>query len=270
MRRHPCRGLRSGNACNPNASVSRKAAQLRRGRGIEKENRRQAGEGQGLHDRGRAGEVVAVEADEKAVRQTSGSGSLMLLGPLEPWRARDASGVLARAGRRPSSLPKPRAGPTPAAGPSGWAMMPPPAVTIRSADSSPSIGARRLLGRLARREDRHGDARLVREHRRQAGPRRGHDALVGLAEFALMPLTCMWSAPARRQIFCQAVIGPAEHRSAGQIAPAVAVGVNWQIGWRPSSIMPTRPTELMLAMMQVPPSDQRQDRGGGASDRFRR
>ena len=36
---------------------------------VEEENRGQAREGQHLHDRGGAGEIVAIEADEDAIRQ---------------------------------------------------------------------------------------------------------------------------------------------------------------------------------------------------------
>src|SRR5579872_7355989 len=43
-------------------------------------------------------------------------------------------------------------------------------------------GPGRLLGGLARREDRHRQAGLVGEERRQTGARRLYDALVGFAE----------------------------------------------------------------------------------------
>ena len=69
---------------------------------------------------------------------------------------------------------------TPAAGPSGWAMMPPPAVTIRSGERRPGVGGRRLPRRLPRGEHRHHRARLSVEHRREAGARRCDHALVRL------------------------------------------------------------------------------------------
>ena len=130
-------------------------------------------------------------------------------------RAYSSSGMPAIAASQASRRPD-----TPAAGPSGWAMMPPPAVTIRSARSEPGIGARRLPGRLAGGEDRHRNAGLVLEHRREAGPGRGDHALVRLRELALQAVDMHVVGAGQPPELLPGDIGPAEHRVRGTDSPS--------------------------------------------------
>ena len=164
---------------------------------------RQPGEREHLH-RGRgAGEVVTHRTRPAARPETS-------RGVMPPPRAPVAApGACARsrsAARRRPPRPTPRAGRrTPAAGPLGCAMMPPPAVTIRSVEPRPAKvpGACRTVWPDEKTGIvRHGLSSNIGVRHSRAE----RITLSSVSENLLArPLTCMWSAPASRQIFCHAI-----------------------------------------------------------------
>ena len=122
---HPFGGLGAGDACHANCAIIGEALEIFVGGWGEQEDGRQSAEAQDLHHRGRAGEVVAVECKQEALRQSLSGGQLPASNAAASEgcdKAWVATGMPACAASQAS-----RNAATPPAGPSGCAMMPPPA-----------------------------------------------------------------------------------------------------------------------------------------------
>src|SRR4029077_14818886 len=199
---HPLGILRARNARDADDAMVRELRQMLPRGWIEKEDCGQAGESGDLHHRRRSGEVITVKGNQRTVSELC-----RLAHPT-------ASSAFARAGRFAAysrrSIPSTaasqasRSAATPAAMPPGCAMMPPPAVNMRSVDwrAAKVPGACladwpdentgiTVYGFFAKRGVRHARA----------------DSMTlssGSENLFASPFTCMWSAPASRQIFCHA------------------------------------------------------------------
>src|SRR5262252_5519793 len=131
---HPFRTLRARDPGDTDHAIVAELRQLLWGWGSQKQHGRQAREGGDFHGRGGSSEVVSIETEERPI------------GKRAPRAHAAASRALAREGLvraySPSGTPATaashasRSAVTPAATPSGCAMMPPPAATIRSVDPS--------------------------------------------------------------------------------------------------------------------------------------
>ena len=129
---HPSGIARARDAGDADAAEAGEGGEALGRRRRQEQHRLEAREGERLHGGRRAGEVVAVEGDERSVRQRARSAHAAISSarPSSGWvRACSSSGMPAIAASQATRSER-----TPAAGPSGWAMMPPPAVIRRSVD----------------------------------------------------------------------------------------------------------------------------------------
>ena len=135
---------------------------------------------------------------------------------------------------------------TPAAGPSGWAMMPPPAAKIRSVEPTRRVGAGRLPRRSGRTRTPASRCRACPRTAASGRPAPRRSTLSSDSQNLLREAVDVQVVGAGQPPdLLPGDVGPAEQRVARETAPAVAVARGSAAGVSgASSIMPTRPTRV--------------------------